>query len=64
MLIRIVVAIIAGGMMGFISCLFIASAVNAPDSSLVYSTYFGVVSGLLICLIMEVSKLDSKRHSN
>lgn len=58
---RILVGIIVGGILGFVSSLFIGSAVGAPDSSLLYSTYFGVVSGLLVCLILEVNKLSGEK---
>ncbi len=64
MLSRILAGIFLGGILGFISGLFIGSAVGASDSSLVYSTNFGVVSGLLICLIIEVNKLNNEKRSN
>lgn len=54
--------IFMGGLLGLICGLVIGTAVDATNSTLVSSTYFGVVSGLLICLIIEVNILtDTKK---
>ncbi|MFD2045069.1 hypothetical protein ACFSTA_15400 [Ornithinibacillus salinisoli] len=62
--IRIIVGIVAGGLLGFISSLIIGSALGAPDSTAVIATYFGVLSGLLVCLIIEVNKLHNVNKGN
>ncbi|WP_099363913.1 hypothetical protein [Fredinandcohnia onubensis] len=61
MAIRIMVGIVVGGLLGFISALIIASAMNAPDVTVLYAIYFGVISGLLVCLIMEVNRLNNTK---
>ncbi|MTI47356.1 hypothetical protein [Sporosalibacterium faouarense] len=55
---RIIIGIILGGLLGFISGMVMGSALNAPDDSLLNTFYFGMISGLLICLIIEVNKLS------
>jgi hypothetical protein len=56
---RILVSIILGGLFGFISCIFIGTALGTPESMLINAIYLGIISGLLICLILEVNKLSS-----
>lgn len=62
--IRILIGIVVGGILGFISCLLIGSAMNAPDVTVLFATYFGVISGLLVCLIIEVNRLNDIKNNN
>lgn len=60
MMMRILLGIVTGGLLGFISSSIIGSALNMPDSTIVNGIYFGVISGLLVCLILEINKLYVK----
>ncbi|MBD8027161.1 hypothetical protein H9636_10895 [Ureibacillus sp. Re31] len=60
MVMRILLGIVAGGLLGFISSSIIGSALNMPDSTIINGIYFGVISGLLVCLILEINKLYVK----
>ncbi|MGD7043086.1 hypothetical protein [Jeotgalibacillus proteolyticus] len=64
MIIRILIGIIVGGLLGFISCLLIGSAIDATDETALFAIYFGIVSGLLVCLIIEVNKLNHTKKFN
>lgn len=57
MVLKILGAIIGGGIIGFIGSLFLASSFNGSDESLIFGIYFGVIAGLLIVLITEVNKV-------
>lgn len=59
---RIIISIILGGLFGFISYIFIGSALGSPESMIFNTIYLGIISGLLICLIIEVNKLSSDRE--
>ncbi|MBM7578198.1 hypothetical protein [Jeotgalibacillus terrae] len=61
MIIRILIGIVVGGLLGFISSLLIGSAMNASDETALFAIYFGVVSGLLVCLIIEINKLNNTK---
>jgi ABC-type enterobactin transport system permease subunit len=61
---RIIVGIVVGGLLGFVSGIFIGSALGTPDVTALYAIYFGAFSGLLICLIIEVNGLNHSKETN
>ncbi|MCA0983251.1 hypothetical protein LCL89_04205 [Halobacillus yeomjeoni] len=60
MLLRIISGIVLGAVFGYMTFMMFAGAGYASESLLVLSTLFGVISGLLICVIVEINNLTAE----